>query len=186
MNTKLKLIIFGITGFLIANTYYDGKYTKMLMGWQKYYKMAMFAFSGLSLYLFIKKHPSHSKDALLTASNLVKYIPVDSDTSNLFSTFLSSTKSDNNFNNINVSPQMKRMLHSGKGSVSRSVSETKKKYVASSQQWKCGKCGNMLDATFEVDHKIELQDGGTNHVDNLWALCPNCHRQKGLMNKIQQ
>ena len=51
---------------------------------------------------------------------------------------------------------------------------------------KCGKCGNMLDATFEVDHKIELQDGGTNHVDNLWALCPNCHRQKGLMNKIQQ
>ena len=30
-----------------------------------------------------------------------------------------------------------------------------------------------------------MQNGGTNHVDNLWALCPNCHREKGLMNKIQ-
>ena len=47
-------------------------------------------------------------------------------------------------------------------------------------------CGQMLEATFEVDHKVELQNGGTNHVDNLWALCPNCHREKGLMNKIQQ
>ena len=85
-----------------------------------------------------------------------------------------------------MTPQQKRMMYSGKNSVSRSVSETKKKYVASRQKWKCGKCGNMLDATYEVDHKIELQNGGTNHVDNLWALCPNCHREKGLMAKIQQ
>ena len=39
---KLELLIFGITGFLIMNTYYDGKYTKMLMLGQKYFKMAMF------------------------------------------------------------------------------------------------------------------------------------------------
>jgi len=186
MNTKLKLIIFGITAFLVANTYHDGKYTKMLMGLQKYYKMAMFAFGGLSIYLFIKKHPSHSKEALFTASNLVKYMPIDSETSNLFSTFLSSSNTNGNFNNINISPQQKRMLNSGKTTISRSVSETKKKYVASRQKWKCGACAQMLGATFEVDHKIELQDGGTNHVDNLWALCPNCHREKGLMNKIQQ
>ena len=182
MNNKLKLIIFGITGFLIANTYYDGKYTKMLMGWQKYYKMAMFAFSGLSIYLFIKKHPNHSKEALFTASKLVKYMPVDSETSNLFSTFF--TEKNDNFKDL--SPQTKRMLRSGKTTVSRSVSETKKKYVASNQGWKCGGCNSILDATFEVDHKIELQHGGTNHVDNLWALCRNCHGKKGLMHKIQQ
>ena len=109
---------------------------------------------------------------------------MDSNTSNLFSIF-TQTKG-NNFNNIQMSPQEKRMLYSGKKTVSRSVSETKKKYVASKQQWKCGGCGNMLDATFEVDHIQDLQYGGSNHVDNLRALCRNCHGQKGLMSKIQQ
>jgi hypothetical protein len=186
MNSKLKLLIFGVTIFLVANTYKDGKYTQMLLGWKKYYKMAMIAFGGLSLYLFIKKHPNDSKQALFSASNLVKYIPVDSDTSNLFSIFSDGQNYFNDFNNVNMSPQQKRMMYSGKKGVSRSVSETKKKYVASRQKWKCGKCGTMLDATYEVDHKIELQNGGTNHVDNLWALCPNCHREKGLMAKILQ
>ena len=184
MNNKLKLLIFAGTAFLVANTYYDGKYTKMLLGWKKYYKMAIIAFGGLSLYLFIKKHPNESKRALFDASNLVKYIPMDSNTSNLFSIF--SQSKGNNFNNVQMSPQEKRMLYSGKKTVSRSVSETKKKYVASKQQWKCGGCGNMLDATFEVDHIQDLQYGGSNHVDNLRALCRNCHGQKGLMSKIQQ
>ena len=37
----------------------------------------------------------------------------------------------------------------------RSVSETKKKYVASQQGWKCAGCSSQLDATFEVDHKLD-------------------------------
>tara|TARA_Y100000816_G_C26103974_1_gene585970 strand:- start:3026 stop:3583 length:558 start_codon:yes stop_codon:yes gene_type:complete len=185
MNIKLKLIIFGVTAFLLANTYYDGKYMNMLMGWKKYYKMATIAFGGLSLYLFIKKHPNESKSAVLSATNLVKYMPIDSDTADFITPFFAS-KDKKNFNNINMSPQMKRMLHSGKGTVSRSVSETKKKYVASNQGWKCASCGNMLGATFEVDHKRDLQFGGTNHVDNLAALCPNCHRDKGVLQKISQ
>ena len=165
MNNKLKLLIFGFTAFLVANTYYDGKYTQLILGWKKYYKMVMIAFGGLSLYLFIKKHPNDSKQALFSASNLVKYIPVDSETSNLFGMFTNSGQ-NYDFNQMSMTPQQKRMMYSGKNSVSRSVSETKKKYVASRQKWKCGKCGNMLDATYEVDHKIELQNGGTNHVDN--------------------
>ena len=52
---KLELFVFGITSFLIVNTYYDGKYTKMLQISKKYFKMAMFAFVGFSLYLFIKE-----------------------------------------------------------------------------------------------------------------------------------
>ena len=53
---KFELLIFGITGFLIYNTYYDGKYLKLLMSYKKYYTMAMWGFLGLSLYLFIKTH----------------------------------------------------------------------------------------------------------------------------------
>ena len=57
-------------------------------------------------------------------------------------------------------------------------------FVASQQNWKCGKCNTQLAATFEVDHKLDLQFGGTNHVNNLVALCRNCHGEKGMMHKL--
>ena len=52
---KIELVIFIITGLLIANTYYDGKLIKILntIKSSKYLKMATFAFGGLSLYLFL-------------------------------------------------------------------------------------------------------------------------------------
>jgi Zn finger protein HypA/HybF involved in hydrogenase expression len=62
----------------------------------------------------------------------------------------------------------------------RSVSESKKKYVASKQAWKCRECQEILPATFEVDHIKRLQYGGSNEIDNLQALCPNCHREKTM------
>ena len=62
--------------------------------------------------------------------------------------------------------------------------ETKKKYVASQQNWKCAKCTQQLSATFEVNHKIDLQFGGTNHVNNLEALCRNCHGEKTMLNHL--
>ena len=71
-----------------------------------------------------------------------------------------------------------RLHTSGKGATKRSVSETKKKYVASSQEWKCGHCQNQLDHTFEIDHRIRLEYGGGNDVQNLIALCRNCHGKK--------
>ena len=37
---RIELVIFGITAFLIANVYTDGKYWKLLQTNQKYYKMA--------------------------------------------------------------------------------------------------------------------------------------------------
>ena len=75
----------------------------------------------------------------------------------------------------------KRLLNSGKGSSKRSVSETKKKYVAAQQGWKCGDCQRQLPAWFEVDHVIALEHGGSNHVDNLVALCRDCHGKKTAM-----
>ena len=66
----------------------------------------------------------------------------------------------------------------------RSVSETKKKYVAAQQGWKCGHCKKQLPAWFEVDHKIRLEHGGSNHIDNLVALCRDCHGEKTAMENL--
>jgi hypothetical protein len=71
-----------------------------------------------------------------------------------------------------------RILSSGKAGTKRSVSETKKKYVAANQDWKCGHCQEQLDHTFEIDHKVRLEYGGGNDVNNLIALCRNCHGKK--------
>lgn len=60
----------------------------------------------------------------------------------------------------------------------RAVTESTKKQVASSQQWKCGRCFQLLDHTYEVDHRLALYCGGDNGLDNLVALCPHCHRLK--------
>jgi len=70
------------------------------------------------------------------------------------------------------------METSGKNGSKRSVSETKKKFVASQQDWKCDSCKQKLSAWFEVDHKLRLGFGGTNHISNLVALCRECHGKK--------
>lgn len=72
----------------------------------------------------------------------------------------------------------------GTKATKRSVSETKKKYVAAQQGWKCGHCNKQLPAWFEVDHKIRLEHGGSNHIDNLVALCRDCHGEKTAMENL--
>ena len=85
------------------------------------------------------------------------------------------------FNGINSNPAKfsnNRIKTSGKNGNKRCVSETKKKYVASQQNWKCKECSRTLPAWFEVDHTKRLDQGGTNHIDNLVALCRDCHGKK--------
>jgi|TARA_B110000858_G_C17803701_1_gene476707 hypothetical protein len=60
----------------------------------------------------------------------------------------------------------------------KNLTNTVKKTVAASQEWKCKHCSNILDECYEIDHIICVKDGGTNDVSNLQALCPNCHRKK--------
>ena len=186
-------MILGITAFLVMNTYHDGKYTKMLAINQKYFKMAMFGFVGFSLYLLIKKNPKGSKSMLQHANTLIKYMPVDRETADLITPIFDFTNAKNSLDSLNQNytayndstPQMKRMLNSGGNTTKRSVSETKKKYVAAQQQWKCNNCASQLTHTFEVDHKVDLRYGGTNHVSNLVALCRNCHGEKTMQNKLE-
>ena len=67
----------------------------------------------------------------------------------------------------------------------RKLSEAKKKMIASNQNWKCKGCGKQLDATFEVDHVVDLQFGGSNHVSNLEAKCRNCHGQPSRLRRYR-
>ena len=179
--------IFLITVFLMADTYYDGKYTKWLISGRKYYKMITYGMIGLSLYIFIKRHPTEAKGMVGHASDIVKYLPVDRETTDLLTPFLDFTNANQKINSMIQpvqqtmnfqSPQVSRMMSSGLGNSKRSVSETKKKFVASQQNWHCGDCQKQLPAWFEVDHKIRLERGGSNHIDNLVALCRDCHGKK--------
>ena len=68
--------------------------------------------------------------------------------------------------------------------VKRNVSESKKKYIASNQKWQCAHCHNLLDNTYEVDHIIALYRGGNNELNNLEALCRNCHGKKKKKEKM--
>ena len=181
---KLGLLILIITGFIVINIYHDGKYIKMLKECKKYYQMAFYAFIGLSLFIFIKKNPNEGKDLLSYAHNFVKFIPIDKDSSDMLSPLL-KISTQGLTGGYSYSPQINRMMNSGANSSNkRSVSETKKKFIAAQQNWKCSGCNCQLPAWFEVDHKIRLDRGGDNHISNLEALCRDCHGKKTTIENI--
>ena len=104
-------------------------------------------------------------------NGMIKYMPIDKHSRDLLTPFL-------------LPPQEQRIMTSGGEANSRSVSGTKKKWVAAQQGWKCKDCNAQLDAWFEVDHKTRLADGGSNQVDNLVALCRNCHGKKTTVENL--
>lgn len=195
MRTELWILF--ITGFLIYNTYHDNKYTKFLMMGKKYYQIIFYAALGLGVYLMLKRDPGQCKNMLVHANNFVKYTPINKTALDMFSPIvdMTTTYQDNDPNANSTGSFMKsflnanhmgeqRILNSGKKGTKRSVSETKKKYVASQQQWKCGNCQNQLTAWFEVDHVQRLEHGGSNEVSNLVALCRECHGEKTAMENM--
>lgn len=190
---RLEIFVLGLTAFFVYNAYADGKYTKMLLSFKKYYKMIFYASLGIGIYVLLKRNPQQGKNMLLYANNFVKFMPIDKTSMDMLSPIIDFTsKSDyqsNNdsesfmetFNGIKMGPGFcgeQRLHNLGKNGTKRSVSETKKKYVAANQDWKCGHCQEQLDHTFEIDHKVRLEYGGGNDVQNLVALCRNCHGKK--------
>ena len=211
MKFKFEFIIFIITAGLILNTYYDGKYFKMVetANARKYVKMATFGFFGLSMYLFLKKNPANSQTIMHHANELIKYMPISRESADMLTPFFDMTNKraffsgGNNGNNGNGNVDeaedwsnsgtskrqqynINKMMSSGGNSstttngkaTKRSVSESKKKFVAAQQSWRCGDCKRQLPSWFEVDHRIRLENGGSNAVDNLVALCRDCHGKK--------
>ena len=197
---RFEIVIIAITAFLILNTYYDGKYTKLVVSHKKYIQMGVFALLGVTLYLMVKKNPARCKNMLMHANNVIKYMPIDKSSMGMISPLLDFTtmgvnnfnpNSNSNYYSQNQQPQEgginqtnpghldKQFFRGGNGhATKRSVSETKKKHVASMQNWKCGDCNMQLNAWFEVDHKTRLEYGGSNEVSNLVALCRECHGKK--------
>ena len=205
---KLEIFIIGVTLFFIINTYLDGRLFQYIKRWKKYYQIGLFAFIGLCTYLMLKKNPHHMKDICKNANQYVKMMPIDRNTQNILMPIIDFTKSNldnvqrqntnlndqnnNILNNYdNLTPCQRRILVSGNKSASksgskikRSVSETKKKYVASQQGWKCKHCSIQLPAWFEVDHVVKLEYGGSNSIENLEALCRDCHGKKTAMENL--
>ena len=195
---KLEILVIAITAFFIYDVYKDQQYSKMLKHYKKYYQMAGIGFVGLSLLIFFKKHPGQGKGMLSSAAEMMKHLPIDRQSADLISPLLAFGGADygaqygGRSQNVEVSPQYKRMMNSGNapkggsknGATKRSVSETKKKFVASRQGWCCNDCKEQLPAWFEVDHVQRLEHGGSNNVDNLVALCRGCHGKKTAMENM--
>ena len=175
---RLEIFVLGLTAFFIYNAYNDGKYLKLLLTFKKYYTMIFYALLGVGIYLLLKRNPSQGQKMLLYANNLVKFMPIDKASLDMLSPIIDfTTSNDVSFmeqsNQNSYSPPMRESVK-----YKRSVSETKKKYVAAQQDWKCGQCKSQLDHTYEIDHRIRLEYGGGNDVQNLVALCRNCHGKK--------
>ena len=194
---RMELIILIIAGFIMANIYTDGKYMRMLSSGKKYYQMAGVAFGALMFYILFKRNPLRAREMVTASNEYIKYLPIDKNASNIISPILDFT-SKHSFandsgqqypilpmsNNNHQYASENRIANSGKKSTKRSVSETKKKFVASRQNWKCDDCKNQLSAWFEVDHTVRLEYGGSNHIDNLVALCRECHGKKTTMENL--
>lgn len=203
---RFEIFLILITGFVVANIYTDGKYIKLLLSWKKYYQMAGVVFVAFMLYWLMKKNPLYAGKILTASNDYVKYLPLDKNTSSFITPILDFTTKQHQNNQqyfggqqqqqqqrplYNTQPVVNtnqyaenRLMNSGKKSTKRSVSETKKKFVASNQNWKCGDCTHQLSAWFEVDHKIRLEHGGSNHIDNLVALCRECHGKKTTIENL--
>jgi len=196
---RIEIVLILITAFIVANIYTDGKYLKIALSWKKYYKMAGVVFAAFVIYILIKKNPLHAKNILMTSNEYLKYMPVDRNATKFISpildfttkqTFANDEHSDYSHPFIQMPYQQSRVMNSGNPNASggkatkRSVSETKKKFVAARQNWRCGRCTKQLPAWFEVDHKTRLEHGGSNHVDNLEALCRDCHGEKTAIENL--
>jgi 5-methylcytosine-specific restriction endonuclease McrA len=189
-----------ITLLLLFNIYTEGYYWKRLVQTYqpKYAQMGLVLIGGILLYISVVKIPHALLRHLLAFLDWGQNQPTG-----YASGYTSSSHSSNSIGksstktlNLSSSPTdsglsgtmmyaIRRMTGSAKEATGkRTVSETKKKYVAAQQHWKCHTCGCLLPAWFEVDHIQRVEHGGTNHPDNLVALCRNCHGQKTSLENL--
>lgn len=200
---RIELWLLLATVAIMANIYTEGKLIKHALSYKKYYQMAGVALGAFVVYWAIKKNPLHAQQLISSSNEYLKYLPVDKNTSSILNPILDFTSKysggqlppsnsyDSSLPILNVSNldrrqaySESRLLSSGTKSTKRSVSETKKKWVAAQQNWRCGTCQKQLPPWFEVDHKIRLEHGGSNHVDNLVALCRDCHGEKTAIENL--
>lgn len=61
----------------------------------------------------------------------------------------------------------------------RAVARKQRWMIAFRQHYVCATCNMLLHPKgFDIDHIVELRDGGKDELDNLQALCATCHAKK--------
>jgi len=201
---RWELLLILVAGVWMGNVYTDGKFLTKMLSYKKYYHMGGIFLGACTLFWLFKKDPRRANRILEHSNEYLKYLPVDKNTSSIISPILDftskqsysqtmpygNTASGKSYSVLDMfKPNQEEnpvpvTMTGGKKATKRSVSETKKKFVASSQNWKCGDCEEQLSAWYEVDHKIRLEYGGSNNLDNLVALCRECHGRKTTIENL--
>jgi len=65
----------------------------------------------------------------------------------------------------------------GGGSKRKTIPKSIKNEVLVQQDYKCANCGSKLPARKHFHHITPVSEGGDNSIDNVEALCPNCHSE---------
>jgi len=68
----------------------------------------------------------------------------------------------------------------------RRFNQTHRIHVMYTQLYKCSHCRELLKPDCELDHINPLADGGTDSLENLQALCVQCHSSKTYDARIQK
>jgi len=74
-----------------------------------------------------------------------------------------------------------RLMSGNRKGIPQSVRMT----VAARQRYDCKLCKRRFGACIHIDHILRVSDGGSNHIDNLQALCPSCHEEKTQLERIE-
>lgn len=65
----------------------------------------------------------------------------------------------------------------------KQLTTAQKLAVGGRQKWTCHTCHKTLGSHMIFDHIVPLWQGGTNHLDNLCALCLTCDAEKTRRDK---
>ena len=189
---SLKITVLIVCAVLIYNIYYETNLFKNIKKYQKYYKIGIVLVFGMGILKTLNKSSLSNVETLQQINQFIQGIPLDKQSKDLLTPFFNTPYQQYNAGVIHQQPNVNHPIHSIKRienqkskTTKRSVSETKKKYVASLQNWQCKHCKCQLSAWFEVDHRLRLDQGGTNDVSNLEALCRECHGKKTSMENMK-
>jgi hypothetical protein len=172
---RIEIILFFITGLVVAHIYSEGKYIQLILKHKKYVQIAGVLVGAWFMYWMIRKNPASTKDWIQTGK---KYLPIDPQMRPWIDPFIDNITQFGNGGTATPLAELPPGVFPISQKTKRAVTESMKKIVASRQEWKCKSCNHILDHTYQIDHIKRLQFGGTNDLTNLQALCPNCHSSK--------
>lgn len=69
----------------------------------------------------------------------------------------------------------------------RKINEKTRQEICTKQNRQCKTCEKSFDKYFHIDHIVAIRFGGTDCIENLQALCAECHNNKSIAEtKCQQ